>query len=483
MSVVPWETGQWIEWRTNTEDRQYNSNISERSAVAYGWYYRLKEGCLLRGWDKLPFALVELHAACVHFVSKEKMNVLMRCNGEWDFDSIFTPAADRAIVNQAIEKGFVEACAEGDGLASEQQYKRFPNRFMQRIHWSITGKCNYRCRHCFMSAPDAHFGELSHDAIMDIAQQIGACGIPQVSLTGGEPLIRPDFLDIVAALTKQGVAINQLYTNGALLSENILDGLAACGQHPAIIMSFDGVGCHDWLRGVDGAERAADAAFALCAKKGFVVQAQMCLHHGNVHALRETINYLASVGCASVRVGHVNDLGAWTQNGRDMTLDYPTYIKALVDYIPAYYADGMPLPVNLSGAFAASPAQPDSFSIVPCHLDADNPSEPIFYCTRPALRLYPDARPALCEELDADSVDSLPIASDDPSQQTTSLQEVLSTGSPYMDLLDVPRSQLLANNDECALPVSASLRRRMPRKGACRLRVYTQKRPRHLRVL
>ena len=85
-----------------------------------------------------------------------------------------------------------------------------------------------------------------------------------------------------------------------------------------------------------------------------------------------------------------------------MTLDYPTYIKALVDYIPAYYADGIPLPVNLSGAFAASPAQPDSFSIVPCHLDADNPSEPIFYCTRPALRLYPDARPALCEELDAD---------------------------------------------------------------------------------
>ena len=36
MSVVPWETGQWIELRTNTEDRQYNSNISERSAVAYG---------------------------------------------------------------------------------------------------------------------------------------------------------------------------------------------------------------------------------------------------------------------------------------------------------------------------------------------------------------------------------------------------------------------------------------------------------------
>jgi len=181
--------------------------------------------------SSLPsFALVEPRAAFVHFVSKEQMNVLMRCNGEWDFDSILTPATDRTIVNQAIEKGFVEACAEGDGLASEQQYKRFPNRFMQRIRWSITGKCNYRCRHCYMSAPDAHFGELSHDAIMDIAQQIGACGIPQVSLTGGEPLIRPDFLDIVTALTKQGVAINQLYTNGALLSENILDGLAVEGQ-------------------------------------------------------------------------------------------------------------------------------------------------------------------------------------------------------------------------------------------------------------
>ena len=46
------------------------------------------------------------------------------------------------------------------------------NRFVRTAHWSITGKCNYRCRHCYMSAPDAKLGEIDHDTMMDLARQI-----------------------------------------------------------------------------------------------------------------------------------------------------------------------------------------------------------------------------------------------------------------------------------------------------------------------
>ena len=37
---------------------------------------------------------------------------------------------------------------------------------MQTVHWSVTGRCNYRCKHCFMSVPEARCGELSHETVL-----------------------------------------------------------------------------------------------------------------------------------------------------------------------------------------------------------------------------------------------------------------------------------------------------------------------------
>ena len=70
-------------------------------------------------------------------------------------------------------------------------------------------RCNFRCRHCYMSAPHAKLGELSHDVLMQVVEQIAACGIPAVSLTGGEPLLRKVFFEIVDALRAHGTAVTQ----------------------------------------------------------------------------------------------------------------------------------------------------------------------------------------------------------------------------------------------------------------------------------
>jgi len=39
-------------------------------------------------------------------------------------------------------------------LASFQRYQVYPSRFLKDAHWSITGKCNFQCRHCLVSALD-----------------------------------------------------------------------------------------------------------------------------------------------------------------------------------------------------------------------------------------------------------------------------------------------------------------------------------------
>lgn len=350
----------------------------------------------------------------------------------------------------ATEIGTAPERATERGIAPEQSYRLYSNRFIQTLHWSITGRCNYRCQHCYMSAPDARYGELSHEAVMDIVRQIAECGIFRVSLTGGEPLLRPDFLDIAGELTRRDIAITQLYTNGSLLTAEILDSLRDMGQHPTVIMSFDGVGCHDWLRGVPGAEAAANSALALCAEKGFRAHAQMVLHRENVQSLRETVNHLAAAGCKSMRIGRVNDMGDWVRNSQGRTLSIDECRTAFLDYLPRYYEDGMPLQIVLSGMFAASPEQPDWYSLPPGCEDGDDPNRLLFACARSTMQLYADGRPAICEDFGPDFVGAPPVVSDDPACPTMPLRDQLTTGSPYLQLFDRRCGELHRANDDCA---------------------------------
>ena len=117
------------------------------------------------------------------------------------------PAKIRNIIAEAERQGIIEQCPPGQDLSDNQKYRKYPARYIRQAHWSITGRCNYKCKHCFMSAPSAKFSEMTHSQIMDIVNQLADCGVINVSLTGGEPLVRSDFLEIVDALLERGIHI------------------------------------------------------------------------------------------------------------------------------------------------------------------------------------------------------------------------------------------------------------------------------------
>ena len=232
-------------------------------------YYRLKDKFNLRGWELLPYAVVDTEEHRAHFVKKEAFDALTLCDASVDFDLPLIPESVRDSARELLEQGYIEVCSPGEGIAEKQQYRHYQNRFMEQAHWSITGKCNCKCRHCYLSAADGRYGELDHDDIMKIVNELGDCGVLSCSITGGEPLIRSDFWEIVDALTERDIGISQIYSNGLLVNEHLLDGFEKRGLHPEFNMSFDGVSYHDWLRGIPGAEKAVRRAFALCRDQGF----------------------------------------------------------------------------------------------------------------------------------------------------------------------------------------------------------------------
>src|SRR5512136_2877850 len=82
--------------------------------------------------------------------------------------------------------------------------------------FELTARCNLNCRHCYINVPAgdtaAMKGELSFEAIRRIVDEARAMGILWCCLTGGEPLLRKDFIDIYLYLQKSGF-LTTVFTN------------------------------------------------------------------------------------------------------------------------------------------------------------------------------------------------------------------------------------------------------------------------------
>ena len=421
-------------------------------------YIRLGHDFALRGWKGLPFALVNRRTKAVSFMRESAFKALQFCNGRFTEDSPVFLGERREVLRQLDKIGALERLDEPSDLEPGQEYFEYPNRFIRQVHWSITGRCNYRCRHCYMSAPHAVLPQPSLEECLEIIDQMAACGVPLVSLTGGEPLVRGDFLMLVDRILERGMRISTIMTNGSLVTEELLRALKDRGVSCEFNMSFDGMdGWHDWLRGVKGAEASVLRAFELCREHGFVTGAELVLHKGNLHTLRESVRALGELGVASLKVNRLNCVGegaALTEWAITAEQEYEAYLE----YIPQYVADGMPVPIlALSGLFSARHGK---FCVASERYGEDCDCSGKYLCNaaRNTMYLGPDKRVLPC----------IPMSETDAAQERfpvlgeLTLAEAL-TDSAYLDFVTTNLSAYLARNPRCA---SCEYRNRC--MGGCR---------------
>ena len=407
-------------------------------------FYKLKKNFLLRGWKKLPYALVDKNKRDPVFITAKEMRALELCNGQIDLSLPLISQEIRDMIPLIEKNGVIEPCEQGDAINPEQAYKCYPARYIRTAHWSITGHCNYRCKHCYMSAPDAKFGELSHEEIMSIVQQLIDCGVREVSLTGGEPLVRKDFMEIVDALLAGGIHICTIYSNGKLVTDQLLDQLAERGIHPEFNMSYDGTeGWHDWLRGIPNAGKIAEDAFLRCKEKGFPTGAEMCIHQGNKHLLRDTVNKLAELGCRSLKTNPISNVGAWKEGGYGESISLQEMYQLYFDYIPHFYEDGMPLSLQLGGFFSASPNRPEKYDI-PSMKNCSNPDKTCV-CGHARMVMYISAEG---RTLPCMALSGMDIQQEYPLIPEIGLAKCI-TDSRYMELIDTRATTVLEHNPEC----------------------------------
>jgi radical SAM protein with 4Fe4S-binding SPASM domain len=85
----------------------------------------------------------------------------------------------------------------------------------------ITRQCNLRCPHCFVEGGTKRASEISTETILALLDEWAEMGVFSVVITGGEPTIHPDFVEIVNQAQRLGFVVG-IATNGIAMTERLL---------------------------------------------------------------------------------------------------------------------------------------------------------------------------------------------------------------------------------------------------------------------
>src|SRR6185295_7786238 len=85
------------------------------------------------------------------------------------------------------------------------------------VVWNATKTCNLECIHCYADAETRRFrGELTTAEAETMIRDLAGIRVPALLISGGEPLVRPDVLDLAELAMSLGVRVT-FSTNGTLI--------------------------------------------------------------------------------------------------------------------------------------------------------------------------------------------------------------------------------------------------------------------------
>ena len=134
------------------------------------------------------------------------------------------------------------------------------DRVHRDLRVSLTDRCNLRCTYCMPNdfdqwLPGDHL--LTADELLLVIEVATACGIESIRLTGGEPLLRPDILDIVSRISALPKAPSLALTSNGIRLIEMAEPLKANGLK-RVNISLDTLD-HERYRQLTHRDRLSDA--------------------------------------------------------------------------------------------------------------------------------------------------------------------------------------------------------------------------------
>lgn len=126
---------------------------------------------------------------------------------------------------------------------------------VKQFHLGLTNICNMRCSHCFVK--NKKIQNINEKKVLELIRTLENKGLTHIYYTYGEPLMYPNFFDIVEQIKEMGI-FQVLMTNGSLITEEMAKKIAISGINK-VMVSLDSSNelKHDTNRRFKGAYKLA----------------------------------------------------------------------------------------------------------------------------------------------------------------------------------------------------------------------------------
>lgn len=165
-----------------------------------------------------------------------------------------------------------------------------------QVVWDVTYECNLNCQHCYAQAGRISEDEISHEQALGVVDKLAAMGIPALAISGGEPLVRSDILDITRRAANKGMYVS-IATNGTLITREKAKQMKDAGVS-YLQISIDGADAetHDAFRGIPGAFDRTIKGVKNALAEGFFVSIATTVVKKNVDQVPKIIDLCDQLG-------------------------------------------------------------------------------------------------------------------------------------------------------------------------------------------
>jgi len=188
-------------------------------------------------------------------------------------------------------------------LQVSNHHDNLPRRSLRQLprlplegNLDLTYRCNNNCRHCWLRIParaPEKKDELSFEEVKRIAAEARKMGCQKWKISGGEPMLRPDFAEIFDFLTAKAVSYS-LNTNGTLITPEIARLLRRKGSKMVALYGATAE-VHDHITRHPGSFQATMQGFAYLKEAGAGFTVQLIPMRDNCHQFEDMVNLALSL--------------------------------------------------------------------------------------------------------------------------------------------------------------------------------------------
>ena len=167
---------------------------------------------------------------------------------------------------------------------------------MKIVSWNTTNNCNMYCAHCYRDAGCKAEDELSTDEAKKLLREIAKAGFKIMIFSGGEPLTRPDIVELVKYASDLGL-FPVFGTNGTLITLEMAKALKEAGAR-GMGISLDSLDKekHDKFRAFPGGWDGAVQGMKNCREVGLPFQIHTTVMDWNQQELEAMTDFAVEIG-------------------------------------------------------------------------------------------------------------------------------------------------------------------------------------------